>query len=123
MSNEAQSNTSSEQIDEKMEAAILSEIDSINVTTEVESVGLNIHKEKNDYPLTLKPFHVQEILDISRKKTYEFLNEVEARVVLKRKPEFHLVKVGRLFRISRDSFFNWFNGEKKMNNKSDFGLK
>lgn len=84
------------------------------VVNEEKEMSINkksIIKEKKDYPIMLDPIHVQEILRISRKKAYDFLGEVETRVVLKRKPEFHIKRVGRLLKIPKDSFFDWLEGK------------
>lgn len=61
-----------------------------------------ISKNKEEYPLSLEPIHIQEILGLGRRKTYEFLND---------KPPFHMVKVGKLIKVSRESFFVWFEGK------------
>lgn len=69
-------------------------------------------RTKNDYPIMLEPIHIQEILGLGRKNTYQFLNEVEARVNLGKKPEFHLKRIGKLMKIPRDDFFDWLEGRK-----------
>ncbi|MWV44788.1 DNA-binding protein [Paenibacillus sp. HJL G12] len=67
-------------------------------------------KTKDDYPIMLEPAHIQEILGLGRKNTYQFLNEVEAKVYLKKEPEFHLKRIGKLMKIPKDSFFDWLEG-------------
>ncbi|MFS1513430.1 helix-turn-helix domain-containing protein [Chengkuizengella sp. SCS-71B] len=57
---------------------------------------INIEK----YPEVLTPKHIQEILDIGERQTYELLLS---------KP-FHYVRVGRMYKISRETFFKWLNG-------------
>ncbi len=57
--------------------------------------------KRDDYPEALEPKHIQEILSIGRRQTYELLED----------PPFHTVKVGRLYKISKKSFFEWFDGE------------
>lgn len=56
---------------------------------------------RDDLPDALSPKHIQEILGISRKKTYGMLED----------PPFHALKLGRLIKISKKSFFKWFDGE------------
>ncbi|MFC0417723.1 helix-turn-helix domain-containing protein [Cytobacillus solani] len=69
---------------------------------------IGIGRKLNDYrnnqrrfPEALTPSHVQQILKIGRRQTYELLE----------KPPFHVVKVGRLYKISKKAFFKWFDGE------------
>ena len=50
-----------------------------------------------DYPLILTADHISEILGISRRMAYETM-EFEG---------FPLVRIGRLKRVNRDSFFKW----------------
>lgn len=64
-------------------------------------------KTKDDYPIMLEPIHIQEILDISRRGTYDFLNEVEYRYNKRKNYEFPVKRIGRLMKIPRDLFFNW----------------
>lgn len=49
---------------------------------------------------------VQKILGLGRTKTYEFIQEV-----YKNKTPFKVVKIGRIYKISKKSFDNWLNGE------------
>ncbi|MEH7526465.1 DNA-binding protein [Bacillus sp. JJ1503] len=56
---------------------------------------------RHELPEVLTPNHIQEILGIGRRATYEFLQN----------PPFHVVRVGRLFKISKKSFFKWLDGE------------
>ncbi|WP_286231333.1 helix-turn-helix domain-containing protein [Neobacillus mesonae] len=56
---------------------------------------------REDLPEALTPTHIQKILGIGRRQTYELMEN----------PPFHIVKVGRLYKISKQSFFKWFDGE------------
>lgn len=56
---------------------------------------------REDLPEALTSDHVQQILGIGRRQTYELLSN----------PPFKVVKVGRLYKISKKSFFKWFDGE------------
>lgn len=49
---------------------------------------------------------IQQILGLGRSKTYEFLGEVNK----KQKP-FRVIKIGRIYRIPKDSFYKWIDGE------------
>lgn len=49
---------------------------------------------------------VQKLLGIGRSKVYEFLEEVNE----KQEP-FRVLKIGRIYRIPKDSFDRWINGE------------
>lgn len=51
---------------------------------------------REELPEALTSDHVQQILGIGRRQTYELLSN----------PPFHVVKVGRLYKISK-----WFDGE------------
>lgn len=58
---------------------------------------------RDELPEALNPADIQKILSIGRKQTYELLE----------KPPFHTVRVGRLYKISKKSFFEWFDGEQR----------
>lgn len=49
---------------------------------------------------------IQVILGIGRTKVYEFLDSVNR----KQKP-FRVIKIGRVYRVPKDSFDKWINGE------------
>lgn len=49
---------------------------------------------------------IQRYLGLGRSKTYEFLDEV-----YRQKTPFRVIKVGKLFRIPKKSFDDWFNAE------------
>ena len=50
---------------------------------------------------------IQKALSLGRSKTYQFLDEV-----YQRQEPFRVVKVGKLFRIPRESFDQWINATK-----------
>jgi hypothetical protein len=52
------------------------------------------------YPMTLRPKHIEQIMKMSQKKTYEFLSD----------PPFHVAKAGREKYISKIVFRNWLEG-------------
>lgn len=49
---------------------------------------------------------LQKILGIGRSKIYVFLNEV-----YKNKEPFRVIKIGKNYRIPKESFDRWLNGE------------
>lgn len=49
---------------------------------------------------------VQKLLGIGRSKAYEFLEEVNE----KQEP-FRVLKIGRVYRIPKEPFDRWINGE------------
>lgn len=49
---------------------------------------------------------IQRILGLGRSKTYEFLGEVN-----KKQNPFRVIKIGRLYKVPKDSFDKWINGE------------
>lgn len=49
---------------------------------------------------------IQRILGLGRSRTYQFLEEVYA----KQEP-FHVKKIGRLYRIPKESFDHWLEGK------------
>lgn len=48
---------------------------------------------------------IQKILGLGRSKTYEFLDEVYRN----RKP-FNVIKIGKLYKVPKDSFDKWIDG-------------
>lgn len=54
----------------------------------------------DDYPMTLRPKHIEKIMKMSQKKTYEFLAD----------PPFHVARAGRELYISKLVFRNWLEG-------------
>lgn len=69
-----------------------------------------VRKEIEDYPLTLRPEDVQEILRVSRSKAYDLFHRTD----------FPALKIpGKLKRVQRDAFFKWMeNGCTLENNPS-----
>lgn len=49
---------------------------------------------------------IQKLLGIGRSKAYAFLDEVYE----KQKP-FRVIKIGRLYRVPKETFDKWLNGE------------
>ncbi|MBY3623797.1 helix-turn-helix domain-containing protein [Acinetobacter sp. CUI P1] len=58
------------------------------------------HKEVNDLPPVLQVIDVQNYLGIGKKQAYELCNS----------GQFHIVRVGRLIKVSREVFINWLQG-------------
>lgn len=56
-------------------------------------------KKIEDYDITLTAKDIMDILKVSKRKTYEFLNE---------SPPFPVKRVGRDLKINRDKFFEWY---------------
>jgi hypothetical protein len=76
-----------------------------------EIVNNKKYKNKEDYPLMLEPKHIQEIMGIGRRQTYDFLNEIEFKINKGKNPPFHLKRLGKLFKIPREGFFDWLEGK------------
>ncbi|AOZ91580.1 helix-turn-helix domain-containing protein [Paenibacillus crassostreae] len=55
---------------------------------------------KDQYPSVLNAKHIQRILGIGERQTYELLNS----------GQFHTVKVGRMIKVSKDIFLKWLEG-------------
>jgi excisionase family DNA binding protein len=60
-----------------------------------------MNTENNKYPNVLDVSHVQAILGIGRRQAYELVNS----------GQFHIVRVGRRIKISKNIFFEWLNGK------------
>lgn len=58
------------------------------------------HKEVNDLPPVLQVIDIQNYLGIGKKQAYELCNS----------GQFHIVRVGRLIKVSREVFINWLQG-------------
>ncbi|MEH7345553.1 helix-turn-helix domain-containing protein [Bacillus sp. JJ1532] len=56
---------------------------------------------REELPEVLTPKHIQEILGIGRRTTYEMIEN----------PPFHVAKVGKLYKVSKKIFFEWLDGE------------
>ena len=48
---------------------------------------------------------IQRLLEIGRSKAYSYLDEV-----YRKKEPFRVIKIGKLFRVPKQSFDNWLNG-------------
>lgn len=57
-------------------------------------------KKEQHYSTTLDVVDIQSILGIGRRQAYELVNS----------GQFHVVRIGKRIKISRDVFFNWLNG-------------
>ncbi|MDD5826772.1 MAG: helix-turn-helix domain-containing protein [Bacilli bacterium] len=49
---------------------------------------------------------IQKMLNLSKSKLYIFLDEA-----YRRQDPFKVLKIGKLYRIQKDSFDKWINGE------------
>ncbi|MDQ0257964.1 hypothetical protein J2S74_005427 [Evansella vedderi] len=56
---------------------------------------------RDELPEALTPKDIQQILGIGRRQTYELMED----------PPFHVVKVGKIYKISKRAFFKWFDGD------------
>lgn len=61
-------------------------------------------KRKEDYPLILTVKDIQEILGIGKRVAYELME----------RKDFPMVRIGRLKRVNRDSFFEWIENQGKV---------
>jgi excisionase family DNA binding protein len=61
--------------------------------------------ERDQYPSVLEPKHLMQILGVSDRHLYEWLNQ--------KKPPFHFVRVGKSIKISKEVFLNWLEGQTK----------
>jgi excisionase family DNA binding protein len=59
------------------------------------------NKTIEDLPSILQPSDIQNFLGISKTKTYELVSS----------KQFHVVKIGRLFKVPKESFVRWFEGK------------
>ena len=50
---------------------------------------------------------IQQILGLGKSKTYTFLDEVYKE----KNPPFRVIKIGKLFRIPKESFDTWLGGQ------------
>ncbi|MGG4500408.1 helix-turn-helix domain-containing protein [Paenibacillus polymyxa] len=58
------------------------------------------YKSKEEYPSVLDAKHIQAILGIGERQTYELLNS----------DQFHTVRVGRMIKVSKEVFLRWLEG-------------
>jgi excisionase family DNA binding protein len=61
-------------------------------------------KRKEDYPIILTVKEIMEILGIGTRIAYELMDQ----------KDFPTVKIGRLKRVNRDSFFEWIDQQGKV---------
>ncbi|GLI82599.1 hypothetical protein ANABIO32_02860 [Rossellomorea marisflavi] len=54
---------------------------------------------REEVPEIMTPAHVKEVLGIGRRQTYELIGDAP----------FPVVKVGKLYKISKQSFFKWLD--------------
>ncbi|MEK4348018.1 helix-turn-helix domain-containing protein [Paenibacillus sp. FSL P4-0184] len=59
-----------------------------------------IYKTTSDYPSVLTAKEIQQILGIGERQTYELLNS----------SQFHIVRVGKMIKVSKDVFLKWLQG-------------
>jgi excisionase family DNA binding protein len=56
-----------------------------------------MQKTKDDYPIVLTVKEVMEILHIGKRIAYALMDHAD----------FPTIRIGKLKRVNRDSFFNW----------------
>jgi excisionase family DNA binding protein len=56
---------------------------------------------REELPDVMSVKEVREFLNIGRRQSYQLIVN----------PPFHVVKVGKLYKISKKSFLEWFDGE------------
>lgn len=61
---------------------------------------------KQDMKKVYDVIEIQEILGIGRSKVYEFLEKV-----FKEQKPFLVIKIGKLYKVPKESFDKWINGE------------
>jgi excisionase family DNA binding protein len=66
-------------------------------------MGNGLDKSIDDLPNVLDVCDIQEFLGLSKTKAYDLVNS----------KDFHVVKIGRLFKIPKESFSNWFLGQQR----------
>lgn len=59
------------------------------------------HRRIEDLPLVLTPMDIAAVLNISRNTAYEVIHSAG----------FPLFRVGKQYRVSRERFMAWLNGE------------
>lgn len=58
-------------------------------------------KKTEDYPLVLTADHIAEIMSVSKRIAYEIMEY----------KGFPLIRLGRLKRVNRESFFGWLENK------------
>lgn len=61
---------------------------------------------KQDMKKVYDVVEIQEILGIGRSKVYEFLEKV-----FKEQKPFLVIKIGKLYKVPKESFDKWISGE------------
>jgi hypothetical protein len=78
-------------------------------------------RTKEEYPLHLSTNDLMEIMNLSRKHAYEIVNQVEAKINRGKPVPFPLHRVGKLFKIPRDQFFQWLENN-AVNRENNWNL-
>ncbi len=60
----------------------------------------------NNINMVYSPKEIQKMLGIGKESVYEFLEEV-----YKNKKPFMVIKIGKLYKIPKEPFNRWLNGE------------
>ena len=72
------------------------------ITNEVIVVKVRLENSfEGSYPNVLDVVDIQKILGIGRRQAYELVNS----------NQFHVVRIGRRIKISKDVFFKWLEGQ------------
>lgn len=61
-----------------------------------------MYKTYNEYPDVLNVSDIQELLGIGRKQAYELVHS----------EQFHVIKVGKRIKVSKNILINWIEGGK-----------
>lgn len=61
--------------------------------------------QENDTAVVYFAQDIQKLLGIGRSRCYTYLEEV-----YKKQEPFRVIKIGKLFRVPKQSFDNWLNG-------------
>lgn len=65
----------------------------------------NCTPQENDAAVVYFAQDIQKLLGIGRSRCYTYLEEV-----YKKQEPFRVIKIGKLFRVPKQSFDNWLNG-------------
>lgn len=63
-----------------------------------------MYKTYNEYPDVLNVSDIQELLGIGRKQAYELVHS----------KQFHVIKVGKRIKVSKNILISWIEGGKKL---------
>jgi len=61
-------------------------------------------KEKNEFPIVMKPTHVAEAMGVSKRTAYDVMEL----------PGFPLIRVRKTKLVSREAFFHWLENTKEV---------